>query len=278
MFDLLDISQIILLISVMAVAASISGFMAGLLGVGGGIIMVPALYYAFTVLGYDESTKMHLALGTSLAIIIPTSVMSTRTHMKYEAVDFKLIKSFGLFVAAGVLIGTFLASNLETKKLLLIFSIFSGCVGLFFIFFREKLGETPRNIPNSIKSIIGTIIGFISVPLGIGGGSLSVPFMRLFGYSIRNAIGTSAAIGFLISVVGASSMSLSGNFFDRVTTPLSLGYVNLPGLLVFVPVTMMMAPLGAKVVHKIDKDLLSKIFGFFLLLISARSFYEYFLF
>ena len=116
MFDLLDISQIISLISVMAVAASISGFMAGLLGVGGGIIMVPALYYAFTVLGYDESTKMHLALGTSLAIIIPTSVMSTRTHMKYEAVDFTLIKSFGLFVAAGVLIGTFLASNLETKK------------------------------------------------------------------------------------------------------------------------------------------------------------------
>jgi len=278
MFDLLDISQIISLISVMAVAASISGFMAGLLGVGGGIIMVPALYYAFTVLGYDESTKMHLALGTSLAIIIPTSVMSTRTHMKYEAVDFTLIKSFGLFVAAGVLIGTFLASNLETKKLLLIFSIFSGCVGLFFIFFREKLGATPRNIPNSIKSIIGTIIGFVSVPLGIGGGSLSVPFMRLFGYSIRNAIGTSAAIGFLISVVGAASMSLSGNFFDTVTTPLSLGYVNLPGFLVFVPVTMMMAPLGAKVVHKIDKDLLSKIFGFFLLIISARSFYEYFLF
>ena len=278
MFDLLDISQIISLISVMAVAASISGFMAGLLGVGGGIIMVPALYYAFTVLGYDESTKMHLALGTSLAIIIPTSVMSTRTHMKYEAVDFTLIKSFGLFVAAGVLIGTFLASNLETKKLLLIFSIFSACVGLFFIFFREKLGATPRNIPNSIKSIIGTIIGFVSVPLGIGGWSLSVPFMRLFGYSIRNAIGTSAAIGFLISVVGAASMSLSGNFFDTVTTPLSLGYVNLPGFLVFVPVTMMMAPLGAKVVHKIDKDLLSKIFGFFLLLISARSFYEYFLF
>ena len=207
---------------------------------------------------------MHLALGTSLAIIIPTSVMSTRTHMKYEAVDFTLIKSFGLFVAAGVLIGTFLASNLETKKLLLIFSIFSGCVGLFFIFFREKLGATPRNIPNSIKSIIGTIIGFVSVPLGIGGGSLSVPFMRLFGYSIRNAIGTSAAIGFLISVVGAASMSLSGNFFDTVTTPLSLGYVNLPGFLVFVPVTMMMAPLGAKVVHKIDKDLLSKVFLIFL--------------
>ena len=276
MFDLLDFSQIFTLISVMAVAAAISGFMAGLLGVGGGIIMVPALYYAFTVLGFDESTKMHLSLGTSLAIIIPTSVMSTRTHMQYQAVDFTLIKSFGIFVAIGVLLGTFLASNLETRRLLLIFSIFSAFVGLFFIFFREQLGATPRNIPSFIKSIIGTFIGFVSVPLGIGGGSLSVTFMRMFGYSIRNAIGTSAAIGFLISVVGAASMSLSGNLFDNVTAPLSLGYVNLPGFLVFVPVTMMMAPFGARLVHKIDKNLLSKIFGFFLLIISARSFYEYF--
>jgi uncharacterized membrane protein YfcA len=219
---------------------------------------------------------MHLSLGTSLAIIIPTSVMSTRTHMQYQAVDFTLIKSFGIFVAIGVLLGTFLASNLETRRLLLIFSIFSAFVGLFFIFFREQLGATPRNIPSFIKSIIGTFIGFVSVPLGIGGGSLSVTFMRMFGYSIRNAIGTSAAIGFLISVVGAASMSLSGNLFDNVTAPLSLGYVNLPGFLVFVPVTMMMAPFGARLVHKIDKNLLSKIFGFFLLIISARSFYEYF--
>lgn len=276
MLDLLDFSQLFNLVSVMAVAATVSGFMAGLLGVGGGIIMVPALYYAFTVLGFDEATKMHLSLGTSLAIIIPTSVMSTRTHMEFKAVDFTLIKSFGIFVALGVILGTLLASNLETKRLLLIFSIFSAFVGLFFIFFREKLGATPRDIPTYIKSCIGTFIGFISVPLGIGGGSLSVPFMRMFGYSIRNAIGTSAAIGFIISVIGAVSMSLSGNYFDHVTTPLSFGYVNLPGFLVFVPVTMIMAPFGARLVHKIDKNLLSKIFGFFLLIISARSFYEYF--
>jgi uncharacterized membrane protein YfcA len=97
----------------------------------------------------------------------------------------------------------------------------------------------------------------------------------MFGYNIRNAIGTSAAIGFLISLVGAASMSFSGNFFDTVNSPLSLGYVNLPGFLVFVPVTMIMAPIGARLVHKIDKNTLSKIFGCFLLLISARSFYEY---
>ena len=275
MLDLLDFSQLFNLVSVMAVAAMVSGFMAGLLGVGGGIIMVPALYYAFTVLGFDEATKMHLSLGTSLAIIIPTSVMSTRTHMEFKAVDFTLIKSFGIFVALGVILGTLLASNLETKRLLLIFSIFSAFVGLFFIFFREKLGATPRDIPTYIKSGIGTLIGFISVPLGIGGGSLSVPFMRMFGYSIRNAIGTSAAIGFIISVIGAVSMSLSGNYFDNVTAPLSFGYVNLPGFLVFVPVTMIIAPIGARLVHQIDKNTLSKVFGIFLLVISARSFYEY---
>jgi len=275
MFDGITLQELIKLVMVLAAAATVSGFMAGLLGVGGGIIMVPALYYAFGVLHFDPHTIMHLALGTSLSIIIPTSIMSTKTHMEYNAVDFNLIKSFGIFVAIGILIGTVFASNLETPRLVLIFSIFAFCVGLFFIFFREKLGEKPRDIPFHIKSFIGTCIGFISVPLGIGGGSISVPFMRLFGYSIRNAIGTSAAIGFLISVTGALSMGFSGAFFDEVKSPLSIGYVNIPGFLVFVPVTMMMAPVGARLVHKIDKKLLSRIFGCFLIIISIRSFIEY---
>ena len=275
MFESISNSDLITLVTVLAISATVSGFMAGLLGVGGGIIMVPALYFAFETLNFDLSTIMHLSLGTSLAIIIPTSIMSTKTHMQYDAVDFKLIKSFGLFVAGGVLLGTVFASNLETPRLVLIFSVFAFCVGLFFIFFREKLGETPRDIPLKIKSFIGTCIGFISVPLGIGGGSISVPFMRLFGYSIRNAIGTSAALGFVISVVGAITMSFSGSTFDDVNSPLSIGYVNIPGFLVFVPVTMIMAPIGARLVHKIEKKLLSRIFGCFLIVIAIRSFVEY---
>ena len=275
MFETISNSDLITLVTVLAISATVSGFMAGLLGVGGGIIMVPALYFAFETLNFDPSTIMHLSLGTSLAIIIPTSIMSTKTHMQYDAVDFKLIKSFGLFVAGGVLLGTVFASNLETPRLVLIFSVFAFCVGLFFIFFREKLGETPRDIPLKIKSFIGTCIGFISVPLGIGGGSISVPFMRLFGYSIRNAIGTSAALGFVISVVGAITMSFSGSVFDDVNSPLSIGYVNIPGFLVFVPVTMIMAPIGARLVHKIEKKLLSRIFGCFLIVIAIRSFVEY---
>ncbi|MDC1159242.1 sulfite exporter TauE/SafE family protein [Candidatus Pelagibacter sp.] len=271
----LNYGDIINLLAVLAVSAAVAGFMAGLLGVGGGIIMVPALYYAFTVLDFDIVTRMHLSVGTSLAIIIPTSVISTKTHMEYDAVDFKMVKSFGIYILLGVIAGTFLAVNLKTPALVLFFSVFAFMVGLFFIFLREKLVDNPKKISNIIKNISGTIIGFISVPLGIGGGSLMVPFMRTFGYDIRKSIGTAAAVGFLIAVSGTLTMITGGKIIDNVNTPYSIGYINLLGFLVFVPVTMVMARLGAKAVYKIDKKLLSKIFGVFLLIVSLRSFIEY---
>ena len=268
-------AELINLLFVLAVAAAGAGFMAGLLGVGGGIVMVPALYYAFTVLDFDIVTRMHLSVGTSLAIIIPTSIISTVTHKEYDAVDFKMVRSFGIFILAGVIGGTFLAVNLKTPALVLFFSIFALMVGLFFIFLREKLVDNPKQISAIVKNISGVIIGFISVPLGIGGGSLMVPFMRTFGYDIRKSIGTAAAVGFLIAVTGTITMITGGKIIDNVRTPYSVGYINLLGFAVFVPVTMVMARIGAKVVHKIDKKLLSKIFGMFLILVSIRSFIEY---
>jgi uncharacterized membrane protein YfcA len=271
----LNLNEIINLLSVLAIAAAVAGFMAGLLGVGGGIIMVPALYYAFTVLDFDIITRMHLSVGTSLAIIIPTSIISTKTHMEYDAVDFKMVKSFGLFILAGVIAGTFLAVNMKTPALVLFFSIFAFIVGLFFIFLREQLVENPKVISNFVKKISGVIIGFISVPLGIGGGSLMVPFMRTFGYDIRKSIGTAAAVGFLIALSGTITMITGGKIINNVNSPFSFGYINLLGFIVFVPVTMIMARLGAKAVYKIDKKLLSKIFGTFLIIVSFRSFIEY---
>ena len=270
-----DINELMKLLFVLGIAAAVAGFMAGLLGVGGGIIMVPALYYAFTVLEFDILTRMHLAVGTSLAIIIPTSIISTRTHMEYDAVDFKMVKSFGIFILIGVIAGTFLAVNLKTPNLVLFFSIFAFIVGLFFIFLREKLMENPKKISNLIKNVSGTIIGFISVPLGIGGGSLMVPFMRTFGYDIRKSIGTASAVGFLIAVSGTITMITGGKIINNVNTPFSIGYINLLGFIVFVPVTMLMARIGAKAVYKINKKLLSKIFGIFLIIVSLRSFLEY---
>ena len=245
------------------------------LGVGGGIIMVPALYYAFTVLDFDIVTRMHLSVGTSLAIIIPTSIISTKTHMEYDAVDFKMVKSFGLFILIGVILGTFLAVNLKTPALVLFFSIFAFMVGLFFIFLREKIVEKPKKISEIVKNISGIVIGFISVPLGIGGGSLMVPFMRNCGYDIRKSIGTAAAIGFLIAVSGTITLIVSGKIINNITSPYSYGYFNFLGFIVFVPVTMVMARIGAKAVYKINKKLLSKIFGTFLIIVSVRSFFEY---
>ena len=271
----LNINEVLNLLAILALAAAVAGFMAGLLGVGGGIIMVPALYYAFTVLDYEIITRMHLSVGTSLAIIIPTSIISTKTHMEYNAVDFKMVKSFGVFILLGVILGTFLAVNLKTPQLVLFFSIFAFIVGLFFIFLREKLVENPKKISDIIKNISGVVIGLISVPLGIGGGSLMVPFMRTFGYDIRKSIGTAAAIGFLISLSGAITMIIGGEIINNVKTPFSIGYINLLGFFVFVPVTMVMARIGAKMVYRIDKKLLSKIFGTFLLIVSIRSFIEY---
>ena len=273
--EILNYDGLANLLIVLALAAAVAGFMAGLLGVGGGIIMVPALYYAFTVLDFDIVTRMHLSVGTSLAIIIPTSIISTKTHMEYDAVDFKMVKSFGIFILLGVISGTFLAVNLKTPALVLFFSIFAFIVGLFFIFAREKLMENPKKISDFVKKISGVLIGFISVPLGIGGGSLMVPFMRTFGYDIRTSIGTAAAVGFLIAVSGTVTMITGGKIIDNINTPFSIGYINLLGFVVFVPVTMIMARLGAKAVYKINKKLLSKIFGIFLILVSIRSFIEY---
>ena len=273
--DIINSIEIINLLVVLSIAAAVAGFMAGLLGVGGGIIMVPALYYAFTVLDFDIVTRMHLSVGTSLAIIIPTSIISTMTHKEYGAVDFKMVKSFGIYILLGVIGGTFLAVNLKTPSLVLFFSIFALLVGLFFIFLREKLVDNPKKISSMVKNISGTIIGFISVPLGIGGGSLMVPFMRTFGYDIRKSIGTAAAVGFLIAVTGTTTMITGGKIINNINTPFSFGYINLLGFIVFVPVTMIMARIGAKVVHKIDKKLLSKIFGIFLILVSIRSYIEY---
>ena len=273
--EIIDLGELINLLFVLGVAAAVAGFLAGLLGVGGGIIMVPALYYAFTVLDFDIITRMHLSVGTSLAIIIPTSIISTKTHMEYDAVDFKMVKSFGIFILLGVIAGTFLAVNLKTPALVLFFSIFAFIVGLFFIFVREKLMENPKKISDFIKNISGVIIGFISVPLGIGGGSLMVPFMRTFGYDIRKSIGTAAAVGFLIALCGTITMITGGKVIDNIKTPFSVGYINILGFIVFVPVTMIMARIGAKAVYKINKKLLSKIFGTFLILVSIRSFVEY---
>jgi uncharacterized membrane protein YfcA len=258
----------------MALTAVPVGFVAGLFGIGGGLITVPFLYYIFGQLGIDQQYIMHLAVGTSFAIIIPTSTVSVLTHHKFKAVDFDIVKSYGIFVVFGVIIGTIFAASLKTKSLVLFFSIVILFLGIYLLLLKEKEKNIIIKIKLHLKIILGFIVGFISAPMGIGGAVMNVPILKFFGYSINKAIGSAAAIGFLIALFGASGFLISGSYL-KTNLPLSIGFLNIPAFLIFIPITTFMARIGARTVHKIDKNKISKFFGIFLLLIAAKFFYEY---
>ena len=277
MIETLDQNQIIFLIVAMAISAIPVGFMAGLFGIGGGLITVPVLFYIFNTVGLDQNFIMHLAVGTSFAIIIPTSMVSVSTHMKYKAVDFEIVKSFGIFVIIGVILGTIFAANLKTISLILFFSIMTMIFSLFFLISKEQLNTKKRKIGLSVRAIAGFFSGFLSAPMGIGGGVINTPILKIFGYPIKKAIGSSAALGFLISLIAALGFIISGSFM-KINVPLSFGFVNIPALLIFVPITMIMAKVGAKTVHKVDRKIIGKLFGIFLFIVSCRLFTEYFSF
>ena len=274
MIENLDQNQIIFIFTVMIASAVIVGFMAGLFGIGGGLIMVPVLFYVFSFVGIEQTFVMHLALGTSFSIIIPTSIISTITHMKFKSVDFGIVKTFGVFVVIGVVFGTIFAVSLKTSSLVLLFSIMTMIFAIYFLMEKEKINPMPRQINLIYKVICGFLSGFLSAPMGIGGGVFNVPIFKIFGYSINSAIGSSAAIGFLTALTGAMGFALSGSYLN-INVPLSLGFVNIPTFLIFVPITAFMAKIGAKTVHKVDKRLLGKLFGIYLFIVACRLFFEY---
>ena len=277
MLESLDQNQIIFILTVMAVSAVVTGFMAGFFGIGGGLIMVPILFYIFSFAGIEQAFTMHLALGTSFSIIIPTSIISTMTHMKFKAVDFSIVKTFGAFVAIGVVFGTVFAISLKTSSLVLFFSIMTMLFSLYFLTSKEKINPKPRKINLIYRVICGFLSGFLSAPVGIAGGVINTPILKMFGYPIKVAIGCSAAVGFIIALIGAIGFAISGSYLN-INVPLSLGFINIPTFLIFVPITMFMAKIGAKTVHKFDKRLIGKLFGIYLFIVSCKLFYEYFSF
>ena len=258
----------------MALTAVPVGFVAGLFGIGGGLITVPFLYYIFNAAGINPDYIMHLAVGTSFAIIIPTSTVSVITHHKFKAVDFDIVKSYGIYVVLGVIFGTIFAASLKTKSLVLFFSIVILLLGIYLLLLKEKETNITLEIKLHLKIILGFLAGFISAPMGIGGAVMNVPILKFFGYSINKAIGSAAAIGFLIALFGATGFLISGSYLDT-DIPLSIGFLNIPAFLIFIPITTFMARIGARTVHKIDKKKISKYFGIFLLVIASKFLYEY---
>ncbi len=267
-------NQYLPFIILMIITAFPVGFFAGLFGIGGGLITVPFLFFIFSSLDINQNYIMHLAVGTSFSIIIPTSFVSVYTHNKHGAVDLQIIKSYALFVIIGVIVGTSLASIMKTKGLILFFTIVVYFLSTYLLFLKEKAHDAKPNFNILPKIIFGFISGFVSAPMGIGGAVMNVPILKYFGYPINKAIGSAAAIGFFIALFGAIGFLISGSYLN-VDLPLSIGFINIPALLIFIPITTYMAKVGANAVHKIEKQKITKFFGIFLLIVGTVFLYRY---
>jgi len=259
--------------SVLLVTGAIAGVLAGLLGVGGGIVIVPVLFLLFPLLGVEPSVTMHLAVGTSLATIIPTSFMSARSHHRHGGVDFDLLQSWGPAIFIGVVIGGSVGGVVKGEVLTLVFATVAVLVAANMTLRKEGM-ILAKTLPSGVlRHASGLIVGMFSVVMGIGGGTLSVPILTAFNYPIRRAVGTASAIGLIIALPGSAAFILSG-LNNPGLPPASLGYANLVGFALIVPATMLMAPVGVKIAHTINPANLRKAFAFFLLLTSLRMFYS----
>ena len=261
-------------ILLMVLTAFPVGFFAGLFGIGGGLITVPFLFFIFDSLNINQDYLMHLAVGTSFAIIIPTSLISVLTHKKHGSVDFSVIKNYAIFVIIGVLSGTMFAAILHTKSLLLFFTVIVYLLGAYLLNLRDKKNKLKTNFNLLPRVLLGFVSGFISATMGIGGAVMNVPILRYFGYPINKAIGSAAAIGSVISLFGAIGFLITGSYL-KTDLPLSIGFINIPAFLIFIPITMVMARVGANTVQKIDKSKLQRFFGIFLYLVGTVFLYRF---
>ena len=252
------------------------GFFAGLFGIGGGLISVPFLFFLFDSVNIDKDYIMHLSVGTSFSITIMTSLSSVMAHRKNKAFDFNIVINYGIYVVIGVLIGTLLTTFLKTKSLVLFFSIIVFSFGAY-LMLKNETKQIKTNITFFKKLIFGLVSGIICAPMGITGAMMNVPILRFFGYPINVAIGCSSGIGFFISLFGAIGFFISGFYLD-VDLPLSIGFINIPAFLIFIPITTIMARIGASTVHKIEKNKISKLFGIFLIIVASKFLYDYFQF
>ena len=251
------------LVPLLALTGIIAGILAGLLGVGGGIVIVPVLYHVFSYLDIDNAVRMHLAVGTSLATIVPTSIRSVLAHRKKQSFDPGLFRHWAPGIFVGVLLGSWLAGLADFVMLTSIFAFVALIVALHMGF-----GRQDRTIANTLpggaaNGALTTGVGAISAMMGIGGGTLSVPIMTLFGVPIHRAVGTAAGLGTVIAVPGVIGFTIGG--WNATGLPdFSAGYVNWLGFALIVPATVLAAPLGARLAHALNPQKLRRVFALFL--------------
>ena len=261
---------IIMALLVTGVAA---GILAGLLGVGGGIVIVPVLFLVFQSLEISASSAMSIATATSLMTIIPTSISSARSHHKRGNVDLALIKAWIIPMLFGVFVGSIAATRLDGMVLTLIFGVVAMAVALNMLL-RAKAPPLFTQLPAlPIQGFLASLVGLFSVLMGIGGGTLGVPIMTSFNITAHRAVGTAALFGLIIALPGSLILLFSGT--TPVDAPLgTVGLVNLPGFALILPMTTLMAPIGVRIGSKLDGNKLKKVFACFLLLVASRMLFQ----
>jgi len=259
----------------MLLTGCVAGVLAGLFGIGGGIVIVPVLEAALGFLGVDAAIRMHVAVATSLATIIPTSVSSARAHHQRQSVDFEIVKRWTVFVLIGALLGAWIASQVHSNVLAMVFATLALLVAIKMVALPETRNLTDEVPRGPLVPAIPTAIGVFSSMMGIGGGTFSVMTLTLFNQPIHRAVGTAALFGLVISLPATIAYIVTG-WGDVRLPPGSFGYVSLLGFALIAPATVLAAPLGAKIAHGLSQKRLSMLFGAFLVIASVRLFYRAF--
>ena len=268
-------TEFISLLGLLFVSGAFAGLLAGLFGVGGGIVLVPTLLYAFEELGYSPDVTARMAVGTSLTIIVPTSIVSAWSHYNRGSVNIILFRKLALPVVSGALIGSWLGGSLSGDSLKIVFATLTMLIALNLL--QKNDFVLDKKLPVVSKQwSAGGLIGLLSAIMGIGGGVFFVSYFRAYSLPMLSAIGTAASLGLMISLPGSIGYVLSG--WDNPNLPqLSFGYFNLMSFILIFPITMFMAPKGAKLSHGLNKDKLKCWFGLFLMIMSFNMFYKVFI-
>lgn len=270
MFEGVSVGELVTLAGGLLAAGFLTGILAGVFGVGGGAVIVPILYELFALMHVPESVRMPLCVGTSLAIIIPTSVRSFNAHKKKGAVDTSILKEWLVPVVVGVVIGSLFARVAPASVFKIVFVVVASISSIRLLFGRDswKLGD---QLPSKfVMKAYGLLIGVLSALMGIGGGQLSNLFMTFYGRPIHQAVATSSGLGVIISIPATLGYIYAGWPKMDILPPLSLGYVSLIGFVLFIPTSMLAAPIGVNIAHALSKRKLEVAFGLFLGLVSLR--------
>ncbi len=264
---------LLMLALVMAGTGLFSGLLAGLLGVGGGIVIVPVLFNVLPLLGIHPEVQMKLSVATSLATIIPTSIMSARKHYQRGAIDMPLLKSLIPSIIIGVLVGTAVAIWVRGPVLSAVFATIAVLVAI-------QLGVTGTDFKlrdafptGATRHALGGAIGAVSAMMGIGGGTVGVPLMNMFGTPIRSAVATASMFGIIISIPATIGFIWAG-WGNPLMPPYSLGFVSLVGFALITPSSLVSTPWGVKLAHTIPPLLLKRLFALFLAITAIRMFYS----